>query len=54
MRMIQDTLILKTSVMSARFQILVDIAAHQPAIRQQEIAAGLGVTPQAISDYVGN
>ncbi len=44
--------ILKNKRDVTRFQILVDIAAHQPAIRQQEIAAGLGVTPQAISDYV--
>jgi len=44
--------ILKNKRDVTRFQILVDIAAHQPAIRQQEIAAGLGVTPQAISEYV--
>jgi len=44
--------ILKNKRDVTRFQILVDIAAHQPAIRQQEVAAGLGVTPQAISDYV--
>jgi len=36
----------------SRFQILVEIAEHQPAIRQQEIAAILGVTPQAISEYI--
>jgi len=35
-----------------RFQILVEIAEHQPAVRQQEIAAMLGVTPQAISEYI--
>ncbi|MDD1728307.1 MAG: winged helix-turn-helix transcriptional regulator [Methanospirillum sp.] len=35
-----------------RFQILVQIAEHQPAVRQQEIAAMLGVTPQAISEYI--
>jgi putative transcriptional regulator len=33
-------------------QILVEIAEHQPAIRQQEIAEKLGVTPQAISEYI--
>ena len=44
--------ILKNKRDVTRFQILVDIAAHQPAVRQQEIAANLGVTPQAISDYV--
>ncbi|MBN1166200.1 MAG: winged helix-turn-helix transcriptional regulator [Methanospirillaceae archaeon] len=36
----------------SRFQILVEIAEHQPAIRQQEVAAILGVTPQAISEYI--
>jgi putative transcriptional regulator len=35
-----------------RFQILVGIAEHQPAVRQQEIAARLGVTPQAVSEYI--
>ena len=44
--------ILKNKRDVTRFQILVDIAEHQPAVRQQEIAMGLGVTPQAISEYV--
>jgi putative transcriptional regulator len=35
-----------------RLQILVEIAEHQPAIRQQEIAGKLGVTPQAVSEYI--
>lgn len=35
-----------------RLQILVEIAEHQPAVRQQEIAAKLGVTPQAVSEYI--
>ncbi|MDD1719211.1 MAG: winged helix-turn-helix transcriptional regulator [Methanoregulaceae archaeon] len=35
-----------------RFQILVGIAEHQPAVRQQEIASQLGVTPQAVSEYI--
>jgi putative transcriptional regulator len=37
---------------SSRFQILVEIAAHQPNVRQKEVADSLGVTPQAISEYV--
>jgi putative transcriptional regulator len=37
---------------SSRFQILVEIAAHGPVIRQKTIAAKLGFTPQAISDYI--
>jgi len=35
-----------------RFQILVEVAEHQPSVRQQEIAAKLGVTPQAVSEYI--
>ena len=35
-----------------RLQILVEIAEHQPAIRQQEVAQKLGVTPQAVSEYI--
>jgi putative transcriptional regulator len=31
-------------------QILAEIAEHQLAVRQQEIAGKLGVTPQAISE----
>ena len=37
---------------SSRFKILVEIAAHQPSVRQKEVALCLGVTTQAISDYV--
>lgn len=29
-----------------------DIAENQPSVRQQEIAAKLGITPQAVSDYI--
>lgn len=29
-----------------------EIAEHQPSIRQQEIADKLGVTPQAVSEYI--
>jgi putative transcriptional regulator len=36
----------------SRLQILVEIAEHQPAVRQKEIAAKLGVTTQAISEYI--
>lgn len=44
--------ILRSKRESTRFQILVEIAEHQPSIRQQEIADKLGVTPQAISEYI--
>ncbi|MDO9033874.1 MAG: winged helix-turn-helix transcriptional regulator [Methanoregula sp.] len=36
----------------SRLQILAEITEHQPAVRQQEIADKLGVTPQAISEYI--
>ena len=35
-----------------RFQILVEVAASQPQIKQSEIAATLGITPQAVSEYI--
>ena len=35
-----------------RFQILVEVAASQPQIKQSEIATKLGITPQAISEYI--
>ena len=46
------TNVLQSKRDSSRFQILVEIAAHQPNIRQKEVADSLGVTPQAISEYV--
>ena len=44
--------ILQNKNSSSRFQILVEIAARGPVIRQKTIAAKLGFTPQAISDYI--
>jgi putative transcriptional regulator len=44
--------ILRSKREVTRLQILVEIAEHQPAVRQQEIAAKLGVTPQAVSEYI--
>jgi len=35
-----------------RFQILVETAASQPQIKQSDIAASLGITPQAVSEYI--
>jgi putative transcriptional regulator len=35
-----------------RFQILVEVAASQPQIKQSEIAAKLNITPQAVSEYI--
>jgi putative transcriptional regulator len=37
---------------ATRYQVLVEIAARQPAVSQNEIAEAIGVTSQAVSDYV--
>ena len=37
---------------ATRYQVLVEIAARQPAVSQSEIAETIGVTSQAVSDYV--
>ncbi|WP_418282725.1 MarR family transcriptional regulator [Halorubrum sp. DTA98] len=37
---------------ATRYQVLVEIAARQPAVSQSEIAGAIGVTSQAVSDYV--
>lgn len=37
---------------ATRYQVLVEIAARQPAVSQNEIAETIGVTSQAVSDYV--
>ncbi|WP_281195215.1 MarR family transcriptional regulator [Halorubrum sp. F4] len=37
---------------ASKYRVLVEIAARQPAVSQGEIAEVLGVTSQAVSDYV--
>ncbi len=44
--------ILKNKNLSTRFQILVEIADKGPAVKQRQIATALGITPQAVSDYI--
>ena len=44
--------ILRNKNLATRFQILVEIAARQPNIQQKDVARSLGLTPQAISDYI--
>jgi putative transcriptional regulator len=44
--------ILQNKNAATRFQILVEIATSGPGIQQKSIAVKLGVTPQAISDYI--
>ena len=42
--------ILKTKSGVTKFQVLIEIAAHQPNVRQKEIAAKIGITPQAVDE----
>lgn len=44
--------ILQSRRESIRFRILVEIAAHQPNVRQKEVAERLELTPPAISEYM--
>ena len=44
--------ILRSKREASRFQILVEIAEHQPAVRQMEIADKVGMTPQAVSEHI--
>lgn len=45
-------IILRSKREATKFQILVEVAEHQPSVRQQEIAEKLGITPQAVSEYI--
>lgn len=44
--------ILRSKNLATKFQIMLEIAAHQPNIQQKEIAPRLGITSQAISEYI--
>ena len=44
--------ILQSKNLATKFQIMVEIAAHQPNIQQKDIAPRLGITSQAVSEYV--
>ena len=44
--------ILRNKNLATRFRIMVEIARSGPNIQQRDIAVRLGVTPQAISDYI--
>ena len=44
--------ILKSKNLATKFQILLEIAANQPNIQQKDIAPRLGITSQAVSEYV--
>ncbi|HEX9896734.1 MAG TPA: winged helix-turn-helix transcriptional regulator [Dehalococcoidales bacterium] len=44
--------VLRNKNMATRFQILVEIAANQPNVQQKDIAQRIGVTSQAVSEYI--
>ncbi len=46
------TFLLQSKRDATKFQILVEVASHQPNVRQSEIAHTLGITPQAVSEYL--
>lgn len=45
-------MILRSKKEITKFQILVEIAGHQPDVMQKEIARRIGITPQAVSEYI--
>lgn len=44
--------ILQSKSEMTKFQVITEIAAHQPNVRQKEIANKIGITPQAVSEYI--
>jgi putative transcriptional regulator len=44
--------VLRNKRNATRYQILVQIAERQPAVSQQEIADAIGITSQAVSNYL--
>lgn len=48
----RDLDVLRNKRNATRYQILVEIAERQPAVSQQEIADSIGITAQAVSDYL--
>ncbi|MFU8796874.1 MAG: MarR family transcriptional regulator [Dehalococcoidia bacterium] len=44
--------ILRSKNLATRFQIMLEIAANQPNVQQKDIASKLGITSQAVSEYV--
>ncbi|MFC6988861.1 MarR family transcriptional regulator [Haloplanus sp. GCM10025708] len=44
--------VLRSKRNATRYQILVQLAERQPAVSQREVADAIGVTAQAVSDYL--
>ncbi len=50
--MVDMAQILQSKNLATKFQIMVEIAAHQPNVQQKDIAHRLGITSQAVSEYI--
>lgn len=48
----EELSVLRSKRDATRYQVLVEVASRQPAVSQQEIADAIGVTAQAVSDYL--
>lgn len=44
--------ILHSKNLATKFQIMAEVAANQPDVQQRNIAKRLGISPQAVSDYI--
>lgn len=51
---LQDLRVLANKRDATRYRILVEIAERQPAVNQPEIADSLGITSQAVSQYLSD
>jgi putative transcriptional regulator len=48
----REVSVLRNKREATRYRILVEIAERQPAVSQREVAEAIGVTSQAVSDYL--
>jgi putative transcriptional regulator len=48
----REVTVLRSKREATAYRILVEVARRQPAVSQQEIAGAVGVTAQAVSDYL--
>jgi len=48
----EEESVLRSKRNATRYQILVEIAERQPAVSQREVAEEIGITAQAVSDYL--
>jgi len=48
----REVRVLRNKREATRYRVLVEVAERQPAVSQREIAEAIGVTSQAVSDYL--